>query len=273
VTPDLSYRSVLSGLTWPGFPAPGAANKLALLVQIEQNQWRTPQQIEAAQFDQVRRLLAFAAETVPHYRQVLGGHFPAADINPLSWRDIPVLTRKALHALPAAIRSEQIPNGHGKNFPVSTSGSTGMVVELLGTELTNVFWQVFCLRDHLWHRRDLRQTLCTIRYHRDPAAKGPAGVPAAGWGPATDDIAEPPERRPRARAALPGPCHPAAGAEGGAYDRRNSGRLAARSLPRSLGRARRRHVHLPGGRLSRPAMPGSPALPCAGGKRPARGRR
>jgi hypothetical protein len=32
-----------------------------------------------------------------------------------------------------------------------------MVVEVLGTELTNLFWQVFCLRDHLWHRRDLRQ--------------------------------------------------------------------------------------------------------------------
>jgi phenylacetate-CoA ligase len=189
MTPDLSYRSALAELTWPAFPAPGAASKLALLFQIERNQWHTPQQIETAQFEQVRKLLAFAAGTVPHYRQMLGGHFPVADINPQSWRDIPVLTRRALHALPAAIRSEQIPNGHGKNFPVSTSGSTGMVVELLGTELTTVFWQVFCLRDHLWHRRDLRQALCTIRYHRDPAAKGLAGVPAAGWGPATDDVA------------------------------------------------------------------------------------
>ena len=131
MTPDLSYRSALAELTWPAFPAPGAgqrcraASKLALLFQIERNQWHTPQQIETAQFEQVRKLLAFAAGTVPHYRQMLGGHFPVADINPQSWRDIPVLTRRALHALPAAIRSEQIPNGHGKNFPVSTSGSTG----------------------------------------------------------------------------------------------------------------------------------------------------
>lgn len=153
MTPDLIYRSALAGLAWPAFPVPGAANKLALLFQIEQNQWRTPQQIEAAQFEQVRRLFEFAAETVPHYRQMLGDRFRAADINPHSWRDIPVLTRKALHALPAAIRSEKIPQEHGKNFPLSTSGSTGMVVELLGTELTSVFWQVFCLRDHLWHRR------------------------------------------------------------------------------------------------------------------------
>jgi phenylacetate-CoA ligase len=189
MTPDLNYRSALPGLTWPAFPAPGAANKLALLFQIEQNQWRTAQQIEAAQFEQVRKLFAFAARTVPLYREQLGGRFPAADISPQSWCEIPVLTRKALHALPSAIRSEQIPKEHGQNFPISTSGSTGMVVELLGTDLTRLFWQVFCLRDHLWHRRDLRQTLCTIRYHRDPAIKGPAGVSAPGWGPATDDIA------------------------------------------------------------------------------------
>lgn len=188
MTPDLTFRSALNGLAWPGFPTPRAANKLALLFQIEQNQWRTAQQIESAQFEQVRKLVSFAATTVPHYRQKLGDRFPVADINPQSWGGIPVLTRKALHALPAAIRSEQIPGEHGQNFPVSTSGSTGMVVELRGTDLTRLFWEVFCLRDHLWHRRDLRQTLCTIRYYRDPAAKGLAGVPATSWGPATDDV-------------------------------------------------------------------------------------
>ena len=188
MTPDLTYRSALPGLAWPGFPTPGAANKLALLFQIEQNQWRTPQQIESAQFEQVRKLVAFAAATVPHYRQKLGNRFPAADINPRSWAEIPVLTRKALHALPAAIRSEQIPKEHGQNFPVSTSGSTGMVVEMLGTDLTSLFWQVFCLRDHLWHRRDLNQTLCSIRYRRDPVEKSASGIKAPGWGPATDDV-------------------------------------------------------------------------------------
>ena len=188
MTPDISFRSALPGLAWPAFPSPGAANKLALLFQIEQNQWRTPQQIESAQFEQIRKLVSFAAKTVPHYREQLGNSFSTADINPHSWGGIPVLNRKALHGSPAAIRSERIPKEHGQNFPISTSGSTGMVVELLGTELTSLFWQVFCLRDHLWHRRDLRQTLCTIRYQRDPASKVPAGLPAEGWGPATDDV-------------------------------------------------------------------------------------
>ena len=60
-----------------------------------------------------------------------------------------------------------------------------MVVEVQGTDLTSLFWQVFCLRDHTWHRRDLRQTLCSIRYQREPALKGPTGSAAKGWGPAT----------------------------------------------------------------------------------------
>jgi len=166
-----------------------AANKLALLFQIEQNQWRTPEQIESAQFDQVRKLVSFAAATVPHYRQQWGNRFPVGDIDPQSWREIPVLTRKALHAAPAAIRSEQIPREHGRSVPISTSGSTGMVVEVLGTGLTSLFWQVFCLRDHLWHGRDLRQKLCTIRHQRHPEHKGASGTQVAGWGPATDDVA------------------------------------------------------------------------------------
>lgn len=188
MTPDTRYRSVLPGLAWPAFPSPFVANKLALLFQIEQNQWRTPQEIEERQFEQIRKLLGFAAETVPHYRKLFGHAFSARGLTPDLWRDIPLLTRKKLHESGGELRSGNIPSEHGTSFPIRTSGSTGMMVEVLGTDLTNLFWQVFCLRDHLWHRRELGETLCSIRYQRDPAQKGPAGTQARGWGPATDDV-------------------------------------------------------------------------------------
>jgi len=187
--PDTSYRSALPNLVWPAFPAPMAANKLALLFHLEQNQWRPPGEIVSAQFDQLRQLVPFAAATVPHYRRMLGSRFPTESINPQTWQEIPVLSRKALHEAADDLRSERIPTEHGKTFPVRTSGSTGMVVEVLGNDLTSLWWQVFCLRDHLWHRRDLREKLCVIRYQRDPALKGRAGAHAPGWGPATDDVA------------------------------------------------------------------------------------
>ena len=186
---DTSYRSALPHMTWPAFPAPMAANKLALLFQLEQNQWRTPGEIVSAQFDQIRQLVSFAATTVPHYRQTLGNRFPAEDINPQTWHEVPILDRKALHEAATGLRSELVPKEHGGTFPISTSGSTGMVVEVLGTDLTALFWQVFCLRDHLWHRRDLREKLCVIRYQREAALKGEGGAHAPGWGPATDDVA------------------------------------------------------------------------------------
>ncbi|MDP1735078.1 MAG: hypothetical protein Q8L44_12040 [Sulfuritalea sp.] len=187
--PDTAYRSALPHLTWPAFPAPMAANKLALLFQLEQNQWRTPAEIASAQFDQIRQLVSFAATSVPHYRQTLGDRFPPERINADTWHEVPVLSRKTLHEAAGSLKSDSIPQAHGKTFPISTSGSTGMVVEVLGTDLTTLFWQVFCLRDHLWHRRDLREKLCVVRYQRGPALKGPAGTQAAGWGPATDDVA------------------------------------------------------------------------------------
>ncbi len=186
---DACYRSALPGMAWPAVPTPVAANKLALLFQMEQNQWLPPEEIAARQFDQLHEILGFAARTVPHYRRLLGADFSPGDVDPRNWRELPLLSRKALHESSSELRSEDMPKAHGRSFPIRTSGSTGMVVEVQGTDLTSLFWQVFCLRDHTWHRRDLRQTLCSIRYQREPALKGPTGSAAKGWGPATDDVA------------------------------------------------------------------------------------
>lgn len=189
MTPDSAYHTAMASMAWPAFPAPWAANKLALLFQIEQNQWRAPEELIARQLDQARQVIRFAAATVPYYRQQLGNNYQATGLKQENWSEVPILSRKALHEAKASMRSDSLPVEHGRTFSIETSGSTGMVVEVLGTDLTRLFWQVFCLRDHLWHRRDLTQKLCTIRLQRDPLVKGPNGMTAAGWGPATDDVA------------------------------------------------------------------------------------
>jgi phenylacetate-CoA ligase len=182
------YRSALPGFSWPAIPGQQAAQKLAMLFQIEQGQWRTREHIRSAQFDQLRQLVPFAAAHAPYYRKQLGSCLAAEAITLDTWHTIPVLTRKLLHDGATELHSEDIPQAHGRPFKISTSGSTGMVVEVLGTALTNFFWQVFCLRDHLWHGRDLSEKLCSIRYQRDQTLKGAMGMQAAGWGPATDDV-------------------------------------------------------------------------------------
>lgn len=186
--PGPHYRSSMFGMVWPTFPIQTAAQKLALLFQIEQSQWRTAEEIATSQFEQVRQVASFAAETVPYYRQQFGPGFTGEAVDKESWLDVPILSRKTLHEAGSELRSERIPAQHGPTFEMRTSGSTGLIVKTLGTELTKFFWQVFCLRDHLWHRRDFRQKLVIMRYQRDPALKTKAGQYASGWGPATDDV-------------------------------------------------------------------------------------
>ena len=57
------FLSALPGIAWPGFPGQAAAQKLALLFEIEQQEWRPAEEIAAAQFEQVQQVLTFAAGT------------------------------------------------------------------------------------------------------------------------------------------------------------------------------------------------------------------
>lgn len=184
----MNMISALVGMSWPAFPGPAAAQKLALLYQIEQNQWRPAENIAADQLVQARQVLSFAAETVPYYRQAFGAGFAAGEIDTPAWRELPILSRKLAHDLGAELHSTSIPAAHGRRHETSTSGSTGLPVKLEGSDLTRLFWQVFTLREHVWHRRDFAQGLFSIRFQGKPELQGRNGLSSPGWGPATDGV-------------------------------------------------------------------------------------
>lgn len=179
--------SRLPGVVWPTFPNLHAVRKQALLFELEQTQWLSPEKIEAAQFRQLQGLLAHATRHVPHYREAIGTAVDDA-IDPAAWRDLPILSRQALNAAGDQLVADRYPQDHGRSFELKTSGSTGLVVRVRGTELTQLFWEILCLRDHLWHDREFPRKLVVMRYQRDPALKDAEGVPSPGWGPATDDV-------------------------------------------------------------------------------------
>ena len=186
--PHWGFTSDLPFMVWPVVPGQQSAQKLAMLFAIEQQQWRSAHEFESAQFSQLEHLIDFARTTVPHYRKVLPPTVAGVPLKQ-SWQDIPVLTRQALREAGDTLRSEQIPSAHGRVFENRTSGSTGQMVTVLGTALTNLFWQVFCLRDHLWHRRQFSEKLFSIRYLRTPEAARLEVQRASGWGNATADVA------------------------------------------------------------------------------------
>jgi phenylacetate-CoA ligase len=177
-------RSSIGGMAWPAVPAAGAANLLALQFQLEQTQWWAPERLRDSQLRQLSLLLAHAVESVPFYRDRLGAAgFRAGKAVRDDWfTELPSLSRAEVYAQGDTLHSRSVPAAHGRVSRGQTSGSTGTPIQFLATDLTQLFWQAFNLRDHLWHRRDLSLRLATIR--PDRGDRNPQGISLPHWGPA-----------------------------------------------------------------------------------------
>jgi phenylacetate-CoA ligase len=183
----LSPKSAVEGVTWPPMPGPRTARALAWLFQLEQSQWLPPAALRARHGAQLNRLLshAFAASSF-HRRRLEGcGWRPGSRLSEQLWRSIPLMTRAELQAHAADIYSRSVPQNHGAVNEVLTSGSTGQPVLVRFTQLAAQLWQVFTVRDHLWHRRDFNNKMATIRFVHDGSADYPRGQELADWGTTT----------------------------------------------------------------------------------------
>ena len=182
--PGAPVRSSIAEVVWPAVPEPRASAVLAVLFQLEQTQWWSPEAIRERQFDQLRLLLAHAQRTIPFYRARLNqaGVEPDRWLDPSVWSRIPLLARADIQAAGDALLSDSLPSGHGSRSEIFTSGSTGRPIRAVRTQLWEFFWSVFTLRDHLWHRRDLRCKLAAIRESGKGKAPYPDGTVAPNWG-------------------------------------------------------------------------------------------
>ena len=176
---------MMSGAFFPAVPDPYAARLMAVLYQMEQSQWLPDEQLRARQQGQLAQLLRHAWDTAPGYRQRLesAGYASGKQPDRQMWSSIPVLTRSDLQHGHAFLASTAVPQAHGSVFTVESSGSTGIPVQALGTDLTRFFWQATTLRDHFWHRRDFSGSLFAIRPDR---GSRDGIVSQQGWGPPVD---------------------------------------------------------------------------------------
>jgi len=172
-------RSSVPGIAWPAVPDPRTATVLSLLWQLEQTQWWSADELARQQQAQLRLVLQHAVTTVPHYQ----GRFDAAD--PAT---VPILTRDEIAAAGARLLSRQYPAQHGPAEEIMTSRTSGEPVRVRASGIVSLLWQALTLRDHAWHRRDLRAHLASIRYLGDTAPP-PDGARGTGWGPATEALA------------------------------------------------------------------------------------
>jgi phenylacetate-CoA ligase len=175
----LRCHSVLDGIVWPAIGDGFASQLQSLLFQLEYSQWLPENVLCAQQLAQLKPLLRHAQSTVPHYSQVL----QELDANTLTWdafRALPLLTPKKLQAEFESLKSIAVPPGHGGIAEGKTSGSTGIPLHFLVTDVTQLFWNALTVREHLWQARDFSGKLASVRvkveegYWRDwgsPVAK------------------------------------------------------------------------------------------------------
>lgn len=185
----LSLRSTVDGSVWPAIPNQAGSVMLSVLFQLGQSEWWPAQVLWETQRRQIREVLQHAVQNVPFYRQRLGQAYaslPEAFARE-DFARLPMLTRNAVQDNFAALRSEKIPEAHGRVSEGLTSGSVGDPLRFLATDLTNFFWHAYTLRDHLWHRRDFRETMLAVRegekQRREPNWFGSFGQSILDTGP------------------------------------------------------------------------------------------
>jgi phenylacetate-CoA ligase len=185
---DWNIISSVTGIQWPALPAPVGAARLAVLFEIEQSQWWPEAKLRQYQYSQLRPLLKHCNEQVPYYKGMFKNLLSSNVMTDEQWLNIPLLTRNIVQANGDMLRANTMPPGHGALTKQFTSGSTGKPVEVLGTDITSFFWNVFCLRDSLWHQHDLNANMVVVRRTQDKLAVLPHGQHYDNWGRATNSV-------------------------------------------------------------------------------------
>lgn len=164
-------------------PNQAGANILALLLQLEESQWWSQEKLLGKQLAQFGLLADHAYCHSPFFRARFdqSGLDTGQPWSAASYASIPLLTRAELMQQAEQIYCRELPREHGAAHKVQTSGSTGQMITVLRTEVTQLFWLALAMREHLWHQRDFFATLAVIKAFT-PTLDDPAEAARIGWG-------------------------------------------------------------------------------------------
>jgi phenylacetate-CoA ligase len=180
-------HSGTEGIAWPALAGGMAPLLLATNQQLDRTQYLPPAALRERQFRQLEQLLGHAARHMPFYAPALRacGWQPGRTLTEAHWAALPLLTRVAVQQAGPALHSDAVPAAHGKIDHESTSGSTGVPIEVRRTALGAFFWSAFTLREEIWHGRDLAAKFAAIRRdgRRPPGAAGLFATQFDNWGP------------------------------------------------------------------------------------------
>ena len=134
-------------------------------LQLDRTQWLPPEELERLQMRQLQALLGHCRQQVPYYRGIFQacGAEPG-DIRTLGdFRRLPLLSRRTWQERFPEFMAEKLPPKMTALGTASTSGTSGVAIELRQTNITALWWLAFYLRDLEWCQIDPRGTLACIR--------------------------------------------------------------------------------------------------------------
>jgi len=174
--------SAVSGQVWPALPHAAAQTMLATQFQLQQSQWWPAERLAQRQLEQLRSLVTFSLQQVPHYRELIARQLPELTLDPgaLTWETFarwPILKKSELRDRGAALLATAPPLDHGGTSWNFTSGSTGTPARCASTMVAQFFRSALIMRQQLWHEFDFSLKYADIRPDVS-AGHGPA------WGPA-----------------------------------------------------------------------------------------
>ncbi len=156
----MSFFSIrpLPGQSWPSLPAPSLSQVWSAYLALDETQWLRAADLEQRQLIQFRSLLDHCQQHVPYYRELLAKlGINCTSIQSMSdLRRIPLLSRRTWQEHFDQFCAEQLPQGTVALDEDRTSGTSGVPIRVLKTNLFYVWWLAFYLRDLEWS--DLRPT-------------------------------------------------------------------------------------------------------------------
>jgi len=162
---------------------------LAVLYQLEESQYLDPDKLLEYQFLQLNEVYRHSIKTVPYYKRTFNaaGFRKHKKITPNLWQKVPILPRRVIQQKHKDLQSTNMPKNHGRTGLVQTSGSTGLPVKVVCTDLIHFFYRVFALRDHFWQQRDFSGKMAVIRHAEKGTSEYP-GSSSSTWGSTTAGI-------------------------------------------------------------------------------------
>jgi phenylacetate-CoA ligase len=148
--PSRTYARLYRRLLWPVWERLIRQREtIDFLAFLEESQWLSPEQIEAYQIVALKKLLSYAGEHVPYYKEV----FAKTGFDPRGIRRredidvLPVLTREIVRERYADLIA---PEFRGKNLKKGTSGSTGTPLKFEYSRESECWRQATRIRGYEW---------------------------------------------------------------------------------------------------------------------------